>query len=105
MFSLQLGANLRESIERGLKECKRCVLTLSPHFISNRGWGKREFESIFTREILEDKALVLPIWYGVTKNQVYQYSPSLLNVKGIDWNALGEEEVCRQIYVAVTSAP
>jgi len=28
-FSLPLGANLRESIERGLKECKRCVLILS----------------------------------------------------------------------------
>ncbi|GBG01646.1 hypothetical protein AZSI13_09730 [Azospira sp. I13] len=103
-FSLPLGANLRESIERGLKECKRCVLILSQNFINNRGWGKKEFESIFTREILEDRALVLPIWYGVTKQQVYDYSPSLLNIKGIDWEALGEEEVCRQIYLATTSA-
>jgi len=103
-FSLALGANLRDSIERGLKECKRCVLILSPHFISNRGWGKKEFDSIFTREILEDSALVLPIWCGVTKQQVYEYSPSLLNIKGIDWAALGEDEVCRQIYVAVTGA-
>ena len=103
-FSLQLGANLRESIEKGLKECKKCVLVLSPNFLNNRGWGKKEFESIFTREILEDSALVLPIWVGVTKEQVYQFSPSLLNIKGIDWNALGEDEVCRQIYVATTSA-
>lgn len=103
-FSLQLGANLRESIEKGLKECKKCILVLSPNLLNNRGWGKKEFESIFTREILEDNALVLPIWAGVTKEQVYQFSPSLLNVKGIDWNALGEDEVCRQIYVAVTSA-
>lgn len=103
-YSLALGANLRESIERGLKECKKCVLILSPNFLSNRGWGKKEFESIFTREIIEDSALVLPIWCGVTKEQVYDYSPSLLNVKGIDWHALGENEVCRQIYVATTSA-
>lgn len=104
-FSLQLGANLRESIERGLKECKRCVLILSPNFLSNRGWGKKEFESIFSREILDQTNLVLPIWAGVTKEQVYEYSPSLLNVKGIDWAALGEDEVCRQIYAAVTSVP
>lgn len=103
-FSLPLGANLRESIERGLKECKKCVLILSPNFLSNRGWGKKEFESVFTREILEDTSLVLPIWCGVTKQQVYEYSPSLLNVKGIDWQVLGEEGVCRQIYGAVTSA-
>lgn len=103
-FSLPLGANLRESIERGLKECKKCVLILSPNFLSNRSWGKKEFESVFTREILEDTSLVLPIWYGVTKQQVYEYSASLLNIKGIDWQALGEDEVCRQIYGAVTSA-
>ena len=101
-FSLPLGANLRESIERGLKECKKCVLILSPNFLSNRSWGKKEFESVFTREILEDASLVLPIWCGVTKKQVYDYSASLLNVKGIDWQTLGEDEVCRQIYVAVT---
>lgn len=102
-FSLKLGENLRQSIERGLKECKKCVLVLSPNFFANNGSGKKEFESIFTREILEETQLVLPIWCGVTKQQVYEYSPSLLNVKGVDWRALGEDEVCRQIYLAVAS--
>lgn len=103
-FSLKLGDNLRETIERGLRECKKCVLILSPNFLGNRGWGKKEFESIFTREILEDSRLVLPIWCGVSKREVYDYSPSLLNVKGIDWQALGEDEVCRQIYLAINNA-
>jgi hypothetical protein len=44
-----------------------------------------EFNSIFTREIVEEKNLVLPVWYKVTKELVYNYSPSLLNVKGVDW--------------------
>jgi len=100
-FSLELGDNLRESIEKGLRECKKCVLILSPNFFANKGWGKKEFESIFTREIVEEKQLVLPIWCGVTSQQIYEYSPSLLNVKGVDWDKLGEEEVCRQIFVAV----
>lgn len=88
-FSLKVGDNLRESIEKGLKECKKCVLILSPNFFSNKGWTKKEFDSIFTREILEESRLVLPVWYGVTKQQVYDYSLSLLNVKGLDWNKLG----------------
>jgi hypothetical protein len=100
-FSLSLGDKLRESIEKGLRECKKCILILSPHFFANKGWGKKEFESIFTREILEEQRLVLPIWCGVSSQQVYEYSPSLLNVKAVDWNVLGEEEVCRQIFVAV----
>ena len=100
-FNLKLGDNLRESIEKGLKECKKCILVLSHNFLSNNGWTKTEFESIFTRQILEEQKLVLPIWYKITKREVYDYSPSLLNVKGVDWELLGEEEVCRQIYNAV----
>jgi len=96
-FSLKIGDNLRETIEKGLKECKKCILILSPNFLSNNGWTKKEFDSIFTREILEEKKLVLPVWYQVNKRQIYDYSPSLLNVKGANWENLGEEEVCRQL--------
>src|SRR5205085_3382271 len=51
-YSLKLGASLRESIERGLRECTRCVLILTPNFLSNTGWTKTEFNSIFTRELI-----------------------------------------------------
>ena len=100
-FSLRVGANLRDSIEKGLKECHKCILILSTHFFSNGGWTKREFDSIFTREILEERQLVLPVWYNVTKREVFNYSPSLLNVKGADWTGLGEEEVCRQLFNSI----
>jgi hypothetical protein len=101
-FALRVGDPLRESIEKGLKECKKCVLVLSPHFLSNNGWTKREFNSIFTREILEDARLVLPIWCGVTKEQVYEYSPSLLNVKAIIWDESKLEDICRQLNRVIT---
>jgi hypothetical protein len=100
-FSLRVGANLRDSIEKGLKECKKCVLVLSPNFISNKGWTKTEFDSIFTRQILEEEKLVLPVWYQVEKKDVYDYSPSLLNVYGLNWEQLGEETVCRRLYSAI----
>jgi hypothetical protein len=99
-FSLNVGDNLRDRIEHGLKTCKRCVLVLSSNFFSNRGWTKKEFDSIFTRELLEQTQLVLPVWFNVTKEQVYDYSPSLLNVAGVDW-ALGEDEVCRRLHSAI----
>ena len=103
-FTLKVGDHLRESIERGLKECKKCVLVLSPNFFTNTGWTKVEFNSIFTREIIEDKKLVLPVWYKVTKEMVFDYSPSLANVVGLDWLRLGQEEVCRQLHQAITQA-
>ena len=100
-FSLKVGDNLRDSIEKGLKGCRKCILVLSPNFFSNKGWTKKEFDSVFTREVLEQKGLALPVWYGVGKQEVYDYSASLLNVKGLDWNQLGEDEVCRQLHIAI----
>jgi hypothetical protein len=75
-YSLRIGDSLRESIERGLKECKRCVLILTPNFLSNTGWTKTEFNSIFTRELIERKNVVMPVWAGVSEKEVYGYSPS-----------------------------
>jgi hypothetical protein len=100
-FSLKVGDNLRDSIEKGLRECRKCVLVLSPNFFSNKGWTKKEFDSVFTREILEEKQLVLPIWHEVGSQEVYQYSPSLLNIKGLKWKELGQDEVCRRLYLAI----
>ncbi|MFH1282516.1 MAG: toll/interleukin-1 receptor domain-containing protein [bacterium] len=97
-FSLKLGDNLRDSIEKGLKECKKCILVLSPNFLSNKGWTKTEFDSIFTRQLIEEKKLILPVWHKVSKVKVYNYSPSLANIRAADWEKLGQEEVCRLLY-------
>lgn len=96
-FSLKVGGRLRESIEKGLKECKKCVLVLSPQFFSNTGWTRVEFDSIFTRELIESKDFLLPVWFGVTKKQVFEYSPSLANRVAVDWG-LGETEVLRRLH-------
>jgi len=96
-FSLKVGDRLRESIEKGLKECKKCVLVLSPQFFGNTGWTKVEFNSIFTRELIEKEDFLLPVWFGVTKEQVFEYSPSLADRVAVDWS-IGEEEVVRQLY-------
>jgi hypothetical protein len=101
-YSLKLGSSLRESIETGLKECKKCILVLTPNFLSNTGWTKTEFNSIFTREILESANVVLPIWHGVSAREVYEYSPSLADKVAIEWSK-GIDEVPRKIYRSVTS--
>lgn len=102
-FSLVAGSSLRGSIEKGLRECHKCVLILSPHFISNGGWTKVEFDSVFTREILEQRNVIIPIWHGVSKTQVYEYSPRLLDKVGVP-SSLGVEEVARKVLHAVNSA-
>jgi hypothetical protein len=99
-FSLRVGDPLRESIEKGLKECKKCILVLSRNFLSNTGWTKAEFNAVFTRELLERVNLVLPIWCAIDRSEVYEYSPMLLNRVGVKWE-LGLQDVVREIHRAL----
>jgi hypothetical protein len=96
-FSLPVGAKLRESIEAGIKECKKCILIVTKNFISNEGWTKVEFDSVFTKEIFERGNILLPVWHEVTAKEVYDYSPWLANIKAADWSE-GEEEVVRKLH-------
>lgn len=95
-YSLKLGDPLRESIEKGLKECKKCILILSPSFIDNKGWTKIEFNSIFHRELIEDKKLVLPIWHRIEKKDVFDYCPNLVDRFAVNWNS-GIDKVVEKI--------
>jgi hypothetical protein len=95
-YSLKVGDSLRASIEQGLKEAQTCVVVLSPHFLANEGWGKAEFDSIFTREIFEKRNLILPVWHNVGVEEVYQYSPRLAGKVGLS-SSLGVGELARQL--------
>lgn len=84
-YSLKVGNSLRESIEKGIKEAKKCVLILTRNFITNPGWTKKEFNSIFTREMIFNERIVLPVWYDISKEEVYDYSPSLADTVALKW--------------------
>jgi hypothetical protein len=84
-YSLKVGDHLRESIEKGIKEAKKCILVITPSFLSNPGWTKVEFNSIFTRELLFNESIILPIWYKVNKLNVYEYSPNLSDTYALNW--------------------
>lgn len=99
-FSLKVGDRLRESIEKGIRECRKCVLVLSPNFLSNPGWTKTEFNSIFTRELIEGTDFLLPVWHGVNKRELFDYSPTLVDRLGVSWE-LGETEVVRRLYHSI----
>ena len=99
-YSLKVGDSLRSSIEAGLKETQKCIVVLSPNFLSNNGWGKAEFDSVFTREILEKSNVFLPVWHNVGVHDVYQYSPRLADKVGLS-SSLGVGEVARRLANAI----
>jgi TIR domain len=101
-FTLKIGDSLRASIEAGLKECNKCILVLTPNFLKNGGWSKREYDSIFTRELVEKQNVILPVWSGVSSKDVYEYSPILADRVAADWS-LGTEEVARRLFRSLDS--
>lgn len=104
-FSLNIGDSLRESIEKGIKEAKKCILILTPNFLNNPGWGKKEFDSIFTREMICNEKIIIPIWYGVTKRDIYEYSPALADTLALVWpneTELSEEDYKKEVELAIS---
>ena len=99
-FSLRVGDSLRAQVEKGLKESPKCILIITPNFLNNKGWTKTEFDSIFTREVIEEKDVILPVWHGISVKDAYEYSPSLADRVAVNWE-LGVEEVARKLAQAV----
>jgi hypothetical protein len=95
-YSLHVGDSLRESIEAGLRATRFCILVLTPNFLSKGGWPKREYDTAFTRELIENVHLFLPVWHEVTKQDVFEYSPILADRVGVPWSD-GVEQVCRKL--------
>lgn len=77
-YSLRLGDSLREEIDRGLAECDYGLVVISRAFLSKK-WPKQELAGLVARETgsREEGNIILPIWHGVTEEEVRSYSPTL----------------------------
>lgn len=74
-FSLRLGDSLRQKIDKGLASSRFGVVVLSQAFFG-KGWTNYELDGLVTRAVSGEQIL-LPIWHGVTKQEVMDYSASL----------------------------
>lgn len=74
-YSLAMGCSLLEEISKGLANCDYGVVVLSKHFFS-KNWPQNELNGLFALEE-KDKKVILPIWKGVSMQEVKGYSPIL----------------------------
>lgn len=80
-FSLQLGDSLSASIDKGLMESKFGLVVLSKAFLSKK-WPDYEYRLLITREV-EGERVILPLWYGVTKEDIEGFSLYLADIKAL----------------------
>lgn len=95
-FELEIGDNLRESIDEGLSETRYGVVILSEKFFG-KNWTERELEGLTAREMGSNKVL-LPLWYKIDKEAVQSYSPVLSNKVAKKINEDNIPEVAEEIF-------
>jgi len=87
-FSLSLGDSLMRKIDYGISNSRYGVGVLSESFFK-KDWPQKELGGLVAKERNFDK-VILPIWHGVTREQVESFSPILADRvaassdKGID---------------------
>lgn len=95
-FSLHLGDSLSRSIDKGLASSSFGLVVISPHFLK-KPWSEYELRGLISREIEEDR-VILPIWHGVTRRQVVEFSPPLADKVALKTEGLSAQDVAIQVF-------
>lgn len=105
-FELNVGDSLHEAISKGLGSSRSGIVVLSPAFF-RKTWTKRELNGLLARVNDDATGNVLPIWHGVTQQDVYGFSPILAGIVGLVTADLGLDEVVERILarLSVLSRP
>jgi hypothetical protein len=73
--SLQWGDDLRSAIDLGISNCRYGIVVFSKAFLSKKKWTEHELSALFAREQAGHK-VILPIWQGITRDDLLEYSPA-----------------------------
>lgn len=94
-FELKIGDSLRRKIDRGLSKSRFGIVILSKDFI-RKGWTNYELDGIISKANTGEQVL-LPIWHGITKKEVLDFSPSLADKVARNTSSYTVEEIADEI--------
>lgn len=77
-ITLKVGDSLTSEINKGLIKSKFGVVVASQAFLK-KNWTRYEFESLVAQEMDSGTKRILPIWHGVSKDEIIKFSPNLAN--------------------------
>lgn len=102
-FTLTLGDSLTREIDRGLTQCDFGVVILSPSFFGKE-WPRRELEALHSRETIEGRKRILPVWHQLEAAEVAGHSPLLASRLAVSTHR-GLDTVVDDILAAVRRSP
>ena len=101
-YELKIGDSLRRKIDQGLVTSRFGVVVLSTHFF-DKGWSQYDLDGLVSREMGSGEQVILPIWHNITKDELLNRSPSLVDKVALRTVDLTIEEIAEQIAEAVRS--
>ena len=95
-FALRVGDSLRRKIDAGIARSRFGLVVLSHAFFA-KNWPQYELDGLVARDIHGGGQRLLPIWHGITKDELLQQSPSLVDRVALSTATLTVEEIASQI--------
>ena len=100
--ALEWGKSLRQQIDEGIKRAKYGIVVLSKNFFK-KTWTNRELNGILAKEIVTG-ATPLPIWYDLTYEDVYNFSPILADIKAFPTKQYSIGDICQAMQLTLQRA-
>ena len=92
---LTIGMGLRRSIDHGLAHSRFGVVVMS-HTFFGKEWPQRELDGLVALQVA-GRQRVLPVWHGVTHDDVLGYSPMLADTIAARTSDSTIEEIAAEI--------
>lgn len=102
-ISMEWGKSLREQIDNGIKKSKYAILVLSKSFFAKK-WTNRELDGILAKEEITGSS-PLPIWYDITYDEVYKFSPTLSGLYSLSTDKYSINDICQSFKLILEKEP
>ena len=94
-FELEVGDSLRQSIDQGLSSSLFGIVVLSKSFF-DKDWPQYELNGLLAKEI-NNKKVILPVWHGVSREDIVSYSPILADKLALTTYEMGLKQIAEKL--------
>jgi TIR domain-containing protein len=98
-FTMRVGDSLRRKIDTGIARSRFGLVVPSHAFFAKR-WTQYELDGLVTMAV-DERQILLPIWHGVSKDEVIGFSPSLADRVALNTSVSTVAEIADELAAVI----
>lgn len=99
-LKLKIGDSISEEIGKAIGESKYGVIILSKHYLTKQ-WPLEELKLLFNLQISTGQKIILPIWHGISNEEIKESFPFLIDVKALSTEKMDIDDIVQEICTVV----